>query len=141
MQVGFGLGTKLNRYLRERLDWHHYLHLFAYVCILIAPPTPLHPVSAIVILCWPLLHGPSLMSAPSGRCLWTLFFNSSWLNSHRQKCNAAPFNAISQKITPFRACITRANKVIESHLIFNYLEAGLRPLKHWRCLWNSLCSS
>ena len=41
MLADFGLGTKLNRYLREHLHWHDSLFLFAYVCILIPIDTGL----------------------------------------------------------------------------------------------------
>ena len=41
MLADFGLGTKLNRYLREHLHWHDSLPLFAYVCILIPIDTGL----------------------------------------------------------------------------------------------------
>ena len=41
MLADFGLGTKLNRYLREHLHWHDSLSLFAYVCILIPIDTGL----------------------------------------------------------------------------------------------------
>ena len=48
------------------------------------------------------------------RPLLVLFFKCSRSNSHREAYNAGPFNAISQKITPFRAGIIMANKVINA---------------------------
>ena len=56
--------------------------------------------------CWPLLHRP-LQRRP----LLALFFKRSQSNFHRQTYNAGLFNAISRKITPFRAGVIRANKV------------------------------
>ena len=48
------------------------------------------------------------------RPLLALFFKCSRSNSHRQIYNTGPFNAISRKITPFRAGVIKANRVASS---------------------------